>query len=41
VSVRVSAGGDGAPAVWAEPVAMTRARPPAGAPRPVPVEIGD
>jgi succinate dehydrogenase/fumarate reductase flavoprotein subunit len=32
---------DGAPVVWAEPVAMTRARPPAGAPRPVAVEIGD
>ena len=32
---------DGAPLVWAEPVAMTRARPPAGARRPVAVEIGD
>ena len=41
VSVRVAAGGDGAPRVWSEPVAMTRAQPPAGALRPVPVEIGD
>ena len=41
VSVRVAAGADGVPAVWAEPVAMTRARPAAGAPRPVAVEIGD
>jgi fumarate reductase flavoprotein subunit len=41
VSVRVAAGADGAPVVSAEPVAMTRARPPAGAPRPVAVEIGD
>ena len=32
---------DGAPLVWAEPVDMTRARPPAGARRPVAVEIGD
>ena len=41
VCVRVAAGADGAPLVWAEPVAMTRARPPAGARRPVAVEIGD
>ena len=41
VSVRVAAGGHGAPRVWSEPVAMTRAQPPAGALRPVPVEIGD
>jgi fumarate reductase flavoprotein subunit len=41
ISVRVAAGGDGAPRVWSEPVAMTRAQPPAGAPRPVAVEIGD
>ncbi|PYM23685.1 MAG: succinate dehydrogenase/fumarate reductase flavoprotein subunit [Candidatus Rokuibacteriota bacterium] len=40
VCVRVQ-GRDGAPLVWAEPVAMTRARPPAGARRPVAVEIGD
>ena len=40
VSVRVQRR-DGAPVVWAEPVAMTRARPSAGAPRPVAVEIGD
>jgi succinate dehydrogenase/fumarate reductase flavoprotein subunit len=40
-SVRVVAGADGAPRVWTEPVAMTRAQPPAGAPRPVAVEIGD
>jgi succinate dehydrogenase/fumarate reductase flavoprotein subunit len=39
-SVRVAAG-DGVPRVWTEPVAMTRAQPPAGAPRPVAVEIGD
>jgi hypothetical protein len=32
---------DGAPVVSTEPVAMTRARPPEGAPRPVAVEIGD
>ncbi len=32
---------DGATAVWTEPVALTRARPPAGAPQPVSVEIGD
>ena len=41
VSVRVAAGADGAPRVWTEPVAMTRAQPPVGAPRPVAVEIGD
>jgi fumarate reductase flavoprotein subunit len=41
VSVRVAAGADGAPRVWTEPVAMTRAEPPVGAPRPVAVEIGD
>jgi succinate dehydrogenase/fumarate reductase flavoprotein subunit len=41
VSVRVAAGGEGGPRVWSEPVAMTRAQPPAGAPRPVAVEIGD
>jgi succinate dehydrogenase/fumarate reductase flavoprotein subunit len=40
VSVRVQRR-DGTPVVWTEPVAMTRARPPAGAPRPVAVEIGD
>ena len=40
VSVRVQRR-DGAPVVWAEPVAMTRARPSADAPRPVAVEIGD
>ena len=40
VSVRVQRRDDG-PAVWAEAVAMTRARPAAGAPRPVAVEIGD
>ena len=40
VSVRVQRR-DGAPVVWAEPVAMTRAQPSAGAPRPVAVEIGD
>ena len=40
VSVRVQRR-DGAPVVWAQPVAMTRARPSAGAPRPVAVEIGD
>jgi len=40
VCVRVQ-GREGAPLVWAEPVAMTRARPPAGARRPVAVEIGD
>jgi len=40
-SVRVAAGADGAPGVWTELVAMTRAQPPAGAPRPVAVEIGD
>ena len=40
VCVRVQ-GRDGAPLVWAEPVDMTRARPPAGARRPVAVEIGD
>ena len=40
VCVRVQ-GRDGAPLVWAEPVAMTRARPPAGARRPVAVEIGE
>jgi len=37
----VAAGADGAPGVWTELVAMTRAQPPAGAPRPVAVEIGD
>jgi fumarate reductase flavoprotein subunit len=41
VSVRVAADADGAPRVWTEPVAMTRAQPPAGVPRPVAVEIGD
>jgi len=41
VSVRVAAGADGAPRVWTEPVAMTRAQPPVGATRPVAVEIGD
>jgi succinate dehydrogenase flavoprotein subunit len=41
VSVRVAAGADGAPRVWTEPVAMTRAQPPVGSPRPVAVEIGD
>jgi succinate dehydrogenase/fumarate reductase flavoprotein subunit len=40
VSVRVRRG-DGAPVVWSEPVAMTRAQPRAGGPRPVAVEIGD
>ena len=40
VSVRVQQR-DGAPRVWAEPVAMTRAQPPAGARHPVAVEIGD
>jgi len=40
VSVRVQQR-DGAPRVWAELVAMTRARPPAGARHPVAVEIGD
>ena len=40
-SVRVAAGADGTPAVWLEPVRMTRAQPPVGAPRPVAVEIGD
>jgi succinate dehydrogenase flavoprotein subunit len=40
VSIRVQRR-DGAPVVWEEPVAMTRARPRAGAPRPVAVEIGD
>ena len=40
VSVRAQRRGEG-PVVWTEPVAMTRARPPAGAPRPVAVEIGD
>jgi fumarate reductase flavoprotein subunit len=39
VSVRVQRR-DRAPAVWAEPVALTRARPPA-APAPARVEIGD
>jgi len=38
-SVRVRAG-DGAPAVWTEPVALTRARPPATA-APVAMETGD
>jgi fumarate reductase flavoprotein subunit len=33
--------GDGEPSVWREPVALTRARPPAGSARPVSVEIGD
>jgi fumarate reductase flavoprotein subunit len=41
VSLRVAAGADGVPRVWTEPVVMTRAQPPAGAPRPVAVEIGD
>ena len=41
VSVRVAAGAHGAPRVWTEPVAMTRAQPLAGVPRPVAVEIGD
>ena len=40
VSIRVQRR-DGAPVVWEEPVAMTRARPRTGAPRPVAVEIGD
>jgi len=40
VSIRVQRR-DGAPVVWEEPVAMTRARPRAGSPRPVAVEIGD
>jgi succinate dehydrogenase/fumarate reductase flavoprotein subunit len=40
VSVRVERR-DGGPRIWTAPVAMTRARPPAGAPRPVAVEIGD
>jgi fumarate reductase flavoprotein subunit len=40
VSVRVRRG-EGGPVVWPEPVAMTRAQPPAGGPRPVAVEIGD
>jgi succinate dehydrogenase flavoprotein subunit len=40
VSIRVQRR-DGAPVAWEEPVAMTRARPRAGAPRPVAVEIGD
>ncbi len=40
VSIRVQRR-DGAPVVWEEPVAMTRARPRAGAGRPVTVEIGD
>lgn len=40
VSVRVRRG-DGAPVVWTEPVALTRAHPQGGAPRPVAVEIGD
>jgi succinate dehydrogenase/fumarate reductase flavoprotein subunit len=40
VSVRVQQRG-AAPAVWAEPVAFTRARPPAGARQPVGVEMGD
>ncbi len=40
VSIRVQRR-DGVPVVWEEPVAMTRARPRAGAPRPVAVEIGD
>ena len=40
VSVRVQRRGD-APAVWTEPVAFTRAGPPAAAPQPVGVEIGD
>jgi succinate dehydrogenase/fumarate reductase flavoprotein subunit len=39
-SVRVRCG-DGEPSVWREPVALTRARPPAGPARPVSVEIGD
>jgi len=39
--VRVTARADGAPRVWTEPVAMTRAQPAVGAPRPVAVEIGD
>jgi fumarate reductase flavoprotein subunit len=40
VSVRVQRR-DGGPAVWSEPVAMTRAQPPADMLRPVAVEIGD
>jgi fumarate reductase flavoprotein subunit len=40
VSIRVQRR-DGAPVVWEEPVAMTRARPRVGAPWPVAVEIGD
>ncbi|HEY3099521.1 MAG TPA: FAD-binding protein [Methylomirabilota bacterium] len=40
VSVRVQRR-NGAPVVWTEPVAMTRARPPVDASRPVAVEIGD
>jgi fumarate reductase flavoprotein subunit len=40
VSVRVQRG-DGAPVTWTEPVALTRAQPRAGGPRPVAVEIGD
>jgi fumarate reductase flavoprotein subunit len=39
-SVRVQRCGD-APAVWAEPVAFTRARPPTRAPQAVSVEIGE
>jgi succinate dehydrogenase/fumarate reductase flavoprotein subunit len=41
VSVRVAAGAGGTPSVWTEPVAMTRAQPRTGVPRPVAVEIGD
>ena len=40
VSVRVRRDGDGS-RIWTEPVAFTRARPPARAPQPVGVEIGD
>jgi succinate dehydrogenase/fumarate reductase flavoprotein subunit len=40
VSVRVQRR-EGTAAVWTEPVALTRARPPADAARPVGVEIGD
>jgi len=40
VSIRIERR-DGGPRIWTEPIAMTRARPPAGAPRPVAVEIGD
>ena len=40
VSVRVQRR-NGGPAVWSEPVALSRAQPPADMPRPVAVEIGD